>query len=451
MPLLENITEGLARAANAPGVVGDIEKKKAARKNLSDRELEFNTQQILGDVSALHERKSKLDPNSPTYAQDSAQIDKALHDAMGTFKDLYHPENNPGALSKVGAFIQSHLGKKKAAPTTPAEAKQSLQSRMEGIEGVAYAPQVQPNPYVVKKRQLSEAGVADDEALRIATGQKDTATKFMPQLQETTDPATGVKHYYRVPLEAGGKPEEVDFNGQVVTQKGVGAAPKVGSLGDFLTAAYGPRPTPEQIQEGKRLWAQAGAGTTVGEHVVMVPQKDGSIVPITIQTTSTKSFGAPAHPSPNVAKTPGEAKSKIAAVAPPHAAGVVAKGEAVGGRLTAPEAKAKTEYDEAVKLANIADDTLAHPSAAKDKSLALTIVRGAAGRVNMAEIDLLTKKYGIANTLEAWANSATTGELPIEIRKQLVGLTHTYLNGAKAGLDAASGGTNDDDEFLKKF
>src|SRR6185437_5078408 len=44
-------------------------------------------------------------------------------------------------------------------------------------------------------------------------------TKFQPQLTETTD-AQGKKHYYRVPLEAGGKPEEVDFGGQTVTPKG---------------------------------------------------------------------------------------------------------------------------------------------------------------------------------------------------------------------------------------
>jgi hypothetical protein len=67
-------------------------------------------------------------------------------------------------------------------------------------------------------------------------------------------------------------------------------APKVGSFGDFMVAAYGQKPTPKQYIEGEKLWKQAQGGTTVGTHTVLVTQGDKQ-VPFTFTTTSTKNFG----------------------------------------------------------------------------------------------------------------------------------------------------------------
>ena len=66
--------------------------------------------------------------------------------------------------------------------------------------------------------------------------------------------------------------------------------PKVGSFGDFMVAAYGPKPTPKQYIEGQKAWAGSKAGTTIGTHTVLVTQGDKQ-VPFTFTTTSSKSFG----------------------------------------------------------------------------------------------------------------------------------------------------------------
>ena len=81
--------------------------------------------------------------------------------------------------------------------------------------------------------------------------------------------------------------------------------PKVGSFGDFLLEAYGERPTAEEIQAGRRLWAQAAAGQTVGTHMMQVPQRDGSIKLIQVETTSKKEFperGSSKAPKSSTAK-----------------------------------------------------------------------------------------------------------------------------------------------------
>jgi hypothetical protein len=163
-------------------------------------------------------------------------------------------------------------------------------------------------------------------------------------------------------------------------------------------------------------------------------------------------------------QTPDKIKAKVAKA---HAAVTSAKAQAndggtsstakpgatVGGRQTPSQTKAQEAYDGARALSTLADDALKNQSAAKDKNLALAIIRGAAGRVNMQEYNILTKRAGLGNSLEAWANSATTGKLPDDIRRQLVGVAKASEQAARAGLDAANGkpaDDSDDDEFLMK-
>lgn len=514
-----------------------VNQKKADRRATSHEELQANTEAILGDVRMLQDRRSKLDPKSPTYSKDVADIDANLHSARQAFTDMYHPEKNPGALEKLGGFLQSHLGGKKETPKTPGEAKKRFD--LAALDASAAGPG-QSAPQNDKMQDVRDAykktfGVEMPKEKEqaffnhlyggAALEPKETPTKYQGQLTETTDPKTGQKHYWRVPQEAGGKPEEVDFQGQAVSQKGGG--PKVGSFGDFMVQGYGPHPTAQQYQAGRRLWAQSNAGTTVGEHVVMVPQPDGSVKAITVQTTSTKSFGGapsgdqtPAFTPPanvqglkvkgninlggrpilhnsdgsvssersfsigtdqgevliprvfdgkdhteqeaiehykktgqhmgifdtpehadayaqaihnrHIPRTPGEAKQRIA----PHA-GVVGSGETVGGKLTAPQAKAETEYNEAVKLASIADQVSQKPDdAINQKRLAVSLERTSAGRFTTQALDYIIRA-GWGNTLEQWANNPSTGALPKDVMRQLVDGAHQNLKAADDARKAA--------------
>jgi hypothetical protein len=423
-------------------------RQREHKEALSEQELQAQTNQILGDVTALNERRAKLDTNSATYQQDLKTIDQALHDARQVFTDLYHPAKNPGALSKLHGFIQSHLGKNKgrqAAAPTPAAAKQSMSDRISAVDTAAYAPTPEKNKFATLRRQLKEAmpnaSEAElDRAIMVNAGAEAKPKASTPSWKMYISADGKQRDYYDV------NDKESIPQGWMPVSKGAESTPKVGSFGDFMIQAYGPHPTAENYEEGKKLWAQSGAATTVGEHLVLVPQKDGSIIPITVQTTSTKTFpGAPSAAGPAIPKTPADAKSRVA---PPHA-GVVGKGSVVGGRLTAPQAAAQKKYQEAEGLVKVADEVSQHPDdAINQKRLAVQLERLSAGRFTTQALQYVIKA-GWGNTMEQWANNVTTGALPPDVLRQLVDGAHEYRDGVLAEMKAAGmeppGGAVDSD------
>jgi hypothetical protein len=419
---------------------------------LADQELASQTQQILGDVQQLNDRRSKLDPNSPTYQQDVKTIDQALHDARQVFTDLYHPAKNPGALSKLHGFIQGHIGRHKnrqAAPPTPAAAKQSMADRFAGVESAAYGQSTPENPYTKQRRELKEAmpGITEEELNRATL----VGAKVEAQPRAATSswkmyvsPDGKQRQYYDVTEK-----QDIPPGWMPVAARAQMNQPKVGSFGDFMIQGYGEHPTAQDYEEGRRFWAESGAGTTVGEHIVMVPQKDGSIVPVTIVTTTTKSFtGTPTAPGA-APKTPAEAKNRIA----PHA-GVMGKGAAIGGRLTAPQSVAQKEYDTASGIVKFAEEVAAKPDdAVNQKRLAVRLERESASRFTTQALQYIIKA-GWGNTIEQWANNVTTGALPADILRQLVDGAHELRDEKLAAL-RASGATPPDaadedvDEILR--
>ncbi len=138
MSLLENIAEGFGRAANAPGVVSDIEKRKAERTDLSHLELQTKADQILGDVKQLQARRASLDPKSPTYQQDVAGIDKSLGDHQQAFTDIFHPTKNPTAFQNLGRYLQKHITRKE--PTPLPASNEVTPGRMKGLLAGAAIP-----------------------------------------------------------------------------------------------------------------------------------------------------------------------------------------------------------------------------------------------------------------------------------------------------------------------
>lgn len=229
-------------------------------------------------------------------------------------------------------------------------------------------------------------------------------------------------------------------------------APKVGSLGEFLTAAYGPRPTPQQEIQGRQRWAEAIAGTTTGEHTIMVPQPDGSIKAFIVQTSSTKNVGgggaglpstrqdepgATPDATPKAApKTPGPKAKAVHDVSAAHRNGAVQSGDTVGGRMTGPQNKAMSDYAEAVKLSSTADQVAAHPDdAINQKRLAVALEKASAGRFTVQALDYIIKA-GWGNTIEQWANNPRTGALPKDVMRQLVDGAHQNLQSSKDSMKA---------------
>src|SRR4051812_27303453 len=165
MGLLENLVEGFSSAAGATDTVNAIEKNKADRRANAHEELEGKTKGILDDVKTLRERRAALPAGDPGIAD----IDKSLAEHQQAFHDLYHPIKNPGNLQKLGGFLQKHLTGKDTAPAP--QSNEVTPERMAGLQSSAAGTQA--NPYELKKRALMATGVAEDEATRLATGQKD--------------------------------------------------------------------------------------------------------------------------------------------------------------------------------------------------------------------------------------------------------------------------------------
>lgn len=229
-------------------------------------------------------------------------------------------------------------------------------------------------------------------------------------------------------------------------------APKVGSFGDFMAAAYGSHPTAQQYEEGRRAWAAANAGVTTGTHVIQVPQPDGSIKMYQVQTSSQKHIpGAPETSSlpstrqdvpglprstseepiqaqgevlppekPRQQKTAAELKSMKptstkTAKAPntnqPKTKGTnktrgqmingaVKELGTVGGRMTQPQIKAKEALDTARSAYQDVQRAAADPTPVGDQGVILAWLRGRVNRVTTTEIKQVNNLGGAQMKLE---------------------------------------------------
>lgn len=437
MPLLENLAQGFANATGATGAANDIQQAKNRRQNLSDKALE-DTVQAHADVMKGLQAKLGQNPSD-------TKLQQALASERQQLFELLHPANNPDHLGRVQKLFRHVF--RQGEPQQPANNLPSVEMM------TAAAPAGQPDKFQEFKKLYREATGADPSSEQSELWAKkqggiaepvDKPTKYQGSLTETTDDA-GKKHYWRVPEEEGGKPEEVDFGGQKVTPKG-NSAPKVGSFGDFMVAAYGPHPTAQQYQDGRKKWAQANAGTTVGEHVILVPQPDNTVKAFTVTTTSHKDFGGGSPSTPSATKPPGEQKKDLQNMTKKGGAGISEKGKTVGGKRTTEQNKASNDFVEATKLDSIANQVQKQsedakkngtpPDAFNQKRLAVALERASAGRFTTQALDYI-KNVGWGASIEEWANKPTTGALPEELMRQLVDGAHENLKAAKDARDAA--------------
>jgi hypothetical protein len=454
MGLFENIAQGLANAAGSDAGPR-IEQRKADRKATQHEELQANTRMTLEEVERLHGEKAKLHPG--TDDQQIQAIDKRLGELQQNFTDLYHPEKNPGALEHLGGIIKAHLGGKKPPPATPAEAKAKFSfsgSPALGLSGSGEPDKMAAVSDAYQKTFGAPLPKEKQEAFfnHLYGGTplepKETPTKYQPQLTTTTD-ADGKQHYWRVPLEQGGNPEEVDFKGEKVEPKKAGTAgSKFSQEAGVYEKAWGKKIadwTPEELSYFNQK--QAFDSARSGQSTTTRLEKDvnGNIVPVEITNTH-----GPTRPpvDPHAAPmTPGAAKKRAAGAAgkssSPASRSNVRVGDALPFKGSTPAiTKAKIDYDEAAKLSSVADQVAQKPNdAVNQKRLAVALERASAGRFTTQALDYIIKA-GWGNTLQQWANNPSTGALPPDIMRQLVDGAHQNMQGAKDALNIAMGDTS---------
>jgi hypothetical protein len=442
-------------------LLNKVQQNQESKSRQRDQQALLLEQQMEGigqnraQLKAELEQMSDNDPNKVLKQQKYNQLNDALQKAAGDYRGLYGQEELPGFLGRMQGWLQRRGGKGIHQPMDedlPGGEQGSTAGVDPGMfEAAAPIPKDPGNKFLQdfdnEVRAKMSGGLTKQEAqqevlraMRIKQGlEPDTGAavkekeKFESQTVTTTD-ADGVEHHWRIPKD-GSAPTEIKFGeGQSIkpktTPKPVRAWTK--ENGKFTSVLIDPM-TNKKIpgSENSDVQPPVGMQQRISTGTYHWVDEDGNLhATQETRTTGPASAGGgppakPPAPAKDLPKNAGEARDRI-----------------LGNKGTPETRKANEGYSDAIKLYTIAQDAQAQPSAAKDKALALSLIRTAAGRVSMAEVDTMVKKYGLANTLESWANSATTGELPRDVRNQLVGVAKSLMEGAKAARDDAHKGSS---------
>jgi hypothetical protein len=428
----QNLLEGFAQAAGDQPTVQRIENEKSDRKATQHEELQAQTQSILDDVAGLQKRRSTLDPKHPNYQQDLESNDKALHDARQALTDLYHPEQNPGALAHLGGFIRQHLSKNKA-PVTPGQAKKSFADIMAPIDAAAAtsgSATTDSNPFAKEKKQLLDIGWSEadaERAIRTKVGTEARAGKV-------SDYGQGLKRF--VESEGGDPDNPTAAQEQAYREQRKGTA---GGTSKFSQEAavyethWGKKIkewSPEQLAFFNQKMAYDSQRNGESRTTKIVKDEYGNNIPVEV-TTERGAGSPPVEPG----MTPGAAKDRMR-----PAASSARVGKPLGIQSATPEiTKAGTERDGAVALAKTADEMAKKPNDAVNvKGFAIALERARAGRFTSLALDKMLEA-GWGNKLETWANAPTTGSYPADIIRQLVDAAHTNLRAKEEAFKAAHG------------
>lgn len=249
MGLLQNLVEGVASAAGADDTVRSIEKNKSDRQANQHEELEGKTHMILQDVDALHSRRSNLDPKSPTYQKDAAGIDAALTQAQSTLAQLYHPQQNPGALAKLGGFIHSHLSKDQVRrPWEPQDKPNpTFEDQQSKIGAVAYAPKT-PAPSLLTPDEQRQAALVEGGLRPRATEPKVEKPEKKTSDERQRDDYEEYKKGEKKPLSfEAWKARETERGRKIGEGAGGGGSTKETATAAMMWSKYGVKP-PSKMQ-----------------------------------------------------------------------------------------------------------------------------------------------------------------------------------------------------------
>src|SRR5208282_4577347 len=194
--------------------------------------------------------------------------------------------------------------------------------------------------------------------------------------------------------------------------------------------------------------ALQGLLKTTHQRVQMVTQRNGDTLPVIVEDTTERGnlSGVPKPPglgggSAPTSKPLGQQKKDLAGItdkSKPKGAGVVSVGDKpIGGKNTAPQNKADTEYNEAVGLSKAADLVADSPKdAVKVHAFAIALEKARSGRYTTQALDKMLAA-GWGNKIKEWALKPTSGSYPADIIRQLVESAHDNVSAKKAAKDAA--------------
>jgi len=107
----------------------------------------------------------------------------------------------------------------------------------------------------------------------------------------------------------------------------------------------------------------------------------------------------------------------------------------IGVKGSAALNKARSSYGDAVKLKTLADSLVKNPNSEKDALFVLALIRSEAGRVNQKEIDSVFQAGGISEGPARWAAKVGHGELSATLRSWLQGFASDQVTAAQAVVD----------------
>lgn len=322
--VFDNVLHGLVNGH------ADREAHKALtlKKKSDDLNASYNADasRLYDVVRSQLQSTGKVDPSSPDY-QAAAAAKNGSWGALQDFRGQLIEQQSGGKKKTKGKQGDQQQGNPVAAfldKSAPIEERAKAAYLISGKLGAPVDGQIQTliaqyaSPRGQQQRQTEDtaaqtggihatntlaheqaqatynkyAGRSEEELAKLPPAEQDAFKNAKAVLMPPTTKGTArqyespdkTQHNWFVP---GSEPE----GWNAYNRPAASSTPKVGSFGDFMAAAFGKEPTPADYVKGRKMWAESGAGTTVGEHVVMVPQPDGTTKPVTIETTSTKSFG----------------------------------------------------------------------------------------------------------------------------------------------------------------
>jgi hypothetical protein len=581
--LMDNVLRGIVNGH----AMREANKAMQLKKKSDDLNQSYNQ-----DAQRLYQlAHSGVDPKSPEYQSAQSAVNGswgALQDFRGQLLEQQGGgKKKPGSKGKQGEQTNplTALTDPNADPAEKAKAVYAISGKLGAPVFGQIASLNTPQAQQQRATQSTQAGTSQatagaqkdqaelaqkitaltvkDKRTPEEDAQLDGLKKEYTDLNNTLHPqkmtATSGHRY----SEDGKDQYEVDAEGNEVPntrrpRSTASTTPKVGSFGDFITAAYGDKPTAKQYEEGRAAWAKSGAGTTTGTHDIAVPQPDGSIKLVQVQTSNAKSFpgagdvpdtrqdGKPANPPtvvtqsfhgksvpglvekgnvdianrPNIDNgdgthssvfsmsfgtdkgevlvpgvgdgktyparklTPEEAldqyrktgqnlgtfkdsksadayaqtlhedqakygnkptpasaptrreraprpTSSTPAPSTPHG-GTSRPGDTIGGRATPNQTKADEDVTAATKLNSLAVQAVQSQEPGQQRQLALALIKGMAGRVNMQEYAIYTRGYGVENTVDGLIKGIQSGRMAPGVVRQLARDAHANLVAAKA-------------------
>src|SRR6202453_892825 len=465
-----------------------IQQQKAAHKQaLSDQELEGKIGQLIDNRKSIQAKLPTLldDKGQPTPQYQEA-IDQLTQNARD-LREVYHPNNNPTAVAKLGHLLTDalHITKPEDRIKKEAAKREGLaQQDVKTAQGVAAAAPVPPEQEATRKYTaqvnaqialIDKSGMSDDDKARAKQAifkiyaRPNNVWLDLPDgttvLGDKNDPDSippGAKPHLTATM---GNTELDQYN------KGIadGSIPLGTSLIQWKSSQTGKMSSGQLLQVSylatiglpygtswDKLTAPQRSGYELyvnklkqhfGTRQATITDRDGSIYIVDLSSSSGHSMAA----------SPTPASSAPQSAAPPQGNAGTPKPKPQGGPKAKPSkdslvlnfkkstpsyTKADNTYQDSNRIAKLADKWVTIPAGQRseaDGNFVLALIRSEAGRVNQQEIAQMFNAGGVSEMPERWAAKAGHGELPDDLRTQLVDFVHLQRDAAKEARDEMGG------------